>query len=163
LFLFEGMLNNILNNLCVFDIRLPRLLSFSRFGNESIVEFKEIQEQTFVCELWHGPTLAFKDLGLQVRGWRCFEISYSREERENRYGNRERENRYGYRERENRYGYRERENRYGYRERENRYGFRERENRYGCRERENRYGCRERENRYGKLMVLVAKGCSGRL
>lgn len=42
--------------------------SFERFGVPSRCRMKEVTKQLHVCELWHGPTLAFKDLGLQVLG-----------------------------------------------------------------------------------------------
>ena len=49
--------------------------SFSRFGQEGVVRLKEdvlgsgsqnSSSKLHVAELWHGPTLAFKDLGMQV-------------------------------------------------------------------------------------------------
>ena len=42
--------------------------SFERFGTPSVCKLKKVDGQLRVCELWHGPTLAFKDLGLQVLG-----------------------------------------------------------------------------------------------
>ena len=49
--------------------------SFSRFGQEGVVRLKEdvlgswsqnSSSKLHVAELWHGPALAFKDLGMQV-------------------------------------------------------------------------------------------------
>ena len=45
--------------------------SFENFGGDgSVVQLQQLdgttEKEVFVCELWHGPTLAFKDLGMQV-------------------------------------------------------------------------------------------------
>mmetsp|Transcript_15184 Transcript_15184/g.17195 ORF Transcript_15184/g.17195 Transcript_15184/m.17195 type:complete len:492 (-) Transcript_15184:908-2383(-) len=48
------------------DLREICNRSFVDFSRQNVVEIKNVQNNIFVCELWHGPTLAFKDLGLQV-------------------------------------------------------------------------------------------------
>jgi len=42
--------------------------AFVRFGTEEVVAMRKnvAHSNVHVCELWHGPTLAFKDLGMQV-------------------------------------------------------------------------------------------------
>ncbi|WP_133793272.1 threonine synthase [Prosthecobacter fusiformis] len=42
--------------------------AYSRFDSPDVAPLKKISEQTYVLELWHGPTLAFKDFALQLLG-----------------------------------------------------------------------------------------------
>uniref|UniRef100_A0A7S3PNT8 threonine synthase n=1 Tax=Aplanochytrium stocchinoi TaxID=215587 RepID=A0A7S3PNT8_9STRA len=40
--------------------------SFERFSTKNVIELHALDDNLYICELWHGPTLAFKDLGLQA-------------------------------------------------------------------------------------------------
>lgn len=40
--------------------------AYSKFDDEKIVPVKELKDNNFMLELWHGPTLAFKDMALQM-------------------------------------------------------------------------------------------------
>ena len=42
--------------------------AYSRFDSPDVAPLKKISDQTYVLELWHGPTLAFKDFALQLLG-----------------------------------------------------------------------------------------------
>ena len=42
--------------------------AYSRFDSPEIAPLRRLDEKTFVLELWHGPTLAFKDFALQLLG-----------------------------------------------------------------------------------------------
>ena len=48
------------------DIDAIALDAFSAFGSERVVEVQPLPFGVHVAELWHGPTLAFKDLGMSV-------------------------------------------------------------------------------------------------
>ncbi len=37
-----------------------------KFGGEDTAPLKKLSDSTFVLELWHGPTCAFKDMALQI-------------------------------------------------------------------------------------------------
>ena len=52
----EHALTNIINN------------AYSRFTSSNVAPIKEIGENEYLLELFHGPTLAFKDIALQVLG-----------------------------------------------------------------------------------------------
>ena len=42
--------------------------AYSSFDEEDVVKLKEIEENHWVLELFHGPTLAFKDVAMQLLG-----------------------------------------------------------------------------------------------
>ena len=42
--------------------------AYARFDAPEVAPLRQITDQTFVLELWHGPTLAFKDFALQLLG-----------------------------------------------------------------------------------------------
>jgi threonine synthase len=56
---------------------LDRLVrrSYARFTHPDIAPLRRLDERTWVLELFHGPTLAFKDFALQLLGnlyeWQC--------------------------------------------------------------------------------------------
>ena len=56
---------------------LSRLVhrSYATFTHPEIAPLRRLDERTAVLELWHGPTLAFKDFALQLLGnlygWQC--------------------------------------------------------------------------------------------
>lgn len=39
---------------------------YPNFSNKAVAPLYEVDEHTYVLELWHGPTAAFKDMALQV-------------------------------------------------------------------------------------------------
>lgn len=42
--------------------------AYSRFDSPDVAPLKKIADKIYVLELWHGPTLAFKDFALQLLG-----------------------------------------------------------------------------------------------
>lgn len=42
--------------------------AYSRFDSPDVAPLKKLSDQLYVLELWHGPTLAFKDFALQLLG-----------------------------------------------------------------------------------------------
>lgn len=42
--------------------------AYARFDSPDVAPLKKLSDQTYVLELWHGPTLAFKDFALQLLG-----------------------------------------------------------------------------------------------
>jgi threonine synthase len=42
--------------------------AYSRFDSPDVAPLRKLTEKTYVLELWHGPTLAFKDFALQLLG-----------------------------------------------------------------------------------------------
>jgi threonine synthase len=59
-FIGDEIPQKILNNL-VYE-------SYSEFRHEAIAPLKQIDNQQFILELFHGPTMAFKDFALQFLG-----------------------------------------------------------------------------------------------
>src|SRR5690349_21700099 len=59
--------------------RLRELCSeaYGRFAHAAVTPLKQLAEQQWLLELFHGPTLAFKDVALQLLG-RLFEEFLSR-------------------------------------------------------------------------------------
>ena len=44
------------------------LISYRSFRNKEITSLKQLDDNNFLLELYHGPTLAFKDIALQFLG-----------------------------------------------------------------------------------------------
>ena len=42
--------------------------SYSSFSNKEVTPIKKLDDNNFLLELYHGPTLAFKDIALQFLG-----------------------------------------------------------------------------------------------
>lgn len=42
--------------------------AYRRFDSPDVAPLRKLTEKTYVLELWHGPTLAFKDFALQLLG-----------------------------------------------------------------------------------------------
>lgn len=42
--------------------------AYSKFDSPDVAPLRKITDKTYVLELWHGPTLAFKDFALQLLG-----------------------------------------------------------------------------------------------
>lgn len=42
--------------------------AYGRFDSPEVAPLKKLDDRTYVLELWHGPTLAFKDFALQLLG-----------------------------------------------------------------------------------------------
>ena len=54
--------------------------AYGRFAHKAVTPLKQLDEQQWVLELFHGPTLAFKDVALQLLGL-LFEEFLGRSER----------------------------------------------------------------------------------
>ena len=64
---------------CLSEVRLHELCSeaYGRFAHDAVTPLVQLDEQDWLLELFHGPTLAFKDVALQLLG-RLFEEFLSR-------------------------------------------------------------------------------------
>lgn len=52
--------------------------AYARFDTPEVAPLKKITDKTYILELWHGPTLAFKDFALQLLG-----LLYKRQVKQN--------------------------------------------------------------------------------
>jgi threonine synthase len=43
-------------------------MAYGRFAHAAVTPLKQLDEQQWLLELFHGPTLAFKDVALQLLG-----------------------------------------------------------------------------------------------
>ena len=50
------------------DMRAIATKAYETFSHKAITPISQIDEKTYVLELFHGPTLAFKDLAMQLLG-----------------------------------------------------------------------------------------------
>ena len=55
---------------CLTPERLGQLceIAYGRFAHSAVVPLKQLDQQQWLLELFHGPTLAFKDIALQLLG-----------------------------------------------------------------------------------------------
>ena len=55
---------------CLTPERLAELceIAYGRFAHSAVVPLKQLDQQQWLLELFHGPTLAFKDVALQLLG-----------------------------------------------------------------------------------------------
>ncbi|MGE5952732.1 MAG: threonine synthase, partial [Qipengyuania vulgaris] len=67
---------------CLTPERLCELTAkaYGRFAHKAVTPLVQLDEQHWVLELFHGPTLAFKDYALQLVG-RLFDLVLSRSRR----------------------------------------------------------------------------------
>lgn len=64
---------------CIPDADLKRMIdeAYGTFGHKAVVPLRQIDANDWLLELFHGPTLAFKDVALQLLG-RLFDWALSR-------------------------------------------------------------------------------------
>lgn len=64
---------------CIPDADLKRMIdeAYATFGHKAVVPLRQIDANDWVLELFHGPTLAFKDVALQLLG-RLFDWALAR-------------------------------------------------------------------------------------
>lgn len=84
---YAELASSILSNFVGEDISLTTLTQITRdcystpnFRNEQITPLTQIGDDTYLMELFHGPTLAFKDLALQLLG-RLFDEVLSKQDK----------------------------------------------------------------------------------
>lgn len=68
---------------CIDDATLRRIVTeaYATFDHHLVAPLVEIDPNRWVMELWHGPTLAFKDVAMQVLGRLYDEVLARRKER----------------------------------------------------------------------------------
>ena len=54
--------------------------SYKSFRNKEITTLKQLDKNNYILELYHGPTLAFKDIALQFLG-NAFEVFLKKEKK----------------------------------------------------------------------------------
>ncbi|MBD0272386.1 MAG: threonine synthase, partial [Acetobacteraceae bacterium] len=59
------------------DLRAMTGAAYARFGHPAVAPLVQLDHRTFALELFHGPTLAFKDLAMQLLG-RLFDHALAR-------------------------------------------------------------------------------------
>lgn len=64
---------------CIPDADLKRMIeeAYATFGHKAVVPLRQVDANDWVLELFHGPTLAFKDVALQLLG-RLFDWALAR-------------------------------------------------------------------------------------
>jgi threonine synthase len=64
---------------CIPDAELQRMIveAYGTFGHRAVVPLRQTGDNDWVLELFHGPTLAFKDIALQLLG-RLFDWALAR-------------------------------------------------------------------------------------
>ena len=67
---------------CIPDNDLKSMIndSYSDFSHKDVAPVIKVEDNIYVCELFHGPTIAFKDFALQLLG-RLFDFVLAQKKR----------------------------------------------------------------------------------